>query len=69
MSLGVSINLEIKLTAYMISGLVVVRYMRLPTNLLNDVGSTSAPLSSLLSLVPVATRCGCFLAIFHSKYF
>jgi hypothetical protein len=32
--LGFSTNLEIKLTAYMLSGWVVVRYMRLPTSLL-----------------------------------
>ena len=57
-SFGVSMNMEIKLTPYIISGLVAVRYMRLPTNLLNRVGLTSDPSSSLLNFVLVATGVG-----------
>jgi hypothetical protein len=47
-------NLKIKLTANMLSGLVVVKYIRLPTSLLYRVGSTYDPSSYLLSLIPVA---------------
>jgi hypothetical protein len=55
---GFSMNLEIRLTPYIMSGLVVVRYIRLPTSLLNSVGSTLDPLSSLLSFNPVMTGVG-----------
>ena len=48
--LGESMNLEIRLTPYMMSSLVFVKYIRLPTNLLNIVGSTVDPSSSLLNI-------------------
>ena len=57
-SFGVFMNLEIKLTPYIISGLVTVRYIRLPTSLLNSVGSTLDPLSSLLNFNPIMTSVG-----------
>ena len=57
-SFGVSKNLEIKLTPCIISGLVVVRYMRLLANILNRVGLTSNPSSSLLKFVHVAAGVG-----------
>jgi hypothetical protein len=44
-----SMNLEIKLTPYIISSLVVVRYMRLPISILYRVGSTLDPLYFLLN--------------------
>ena len=47
-SFGDSMNLEIRLTPYIMSGLVVVKYIRLPTSLLNSVGSIVDPSSSLL---------------------
>ena len=40
------------------SGLVTVKYIRLPTNLLNIVGSTVDPSSSLLNLKPVIIGVG-----------
>jgi hypothetical protein len=43
-------NLEIKLTTNIMSGLVAVKYIRLPTSLLYKVGSTYYPSSYLLSL-------------------
>ena len=49
-SFGDSMNLEIKLITYIMFVLDVVRYMRLPTNLMNRVGSTLDPTSSLLRL-------------------
>jgi hypothetical protein len=48
-------NLEVMLTPYIILELVYVRYIRLPTNLLNSVGSTLDPSSSLLSFNHVMT--------------
>ena len=48
-------NLEIRLTPYMIYGLIVVKYIRLPTSLLNSVGSTVDPSSSLLNFKHVIT--------------
>ena len=54
-SFGDSINLEIRLTPYIMSGLVVVKYIRLPTSLLNSVGSTVDPSSSLLNFKHVIT--------------
>jgi hypothetical protein len=51
-------NLEISLTPYIISGLVVVTYIRLPTNILNSVGSTLDPLSFFLNFNPVMTGVG-----------
>lgn len=46
--------MEIKLSPYMIFGLVAIKYNRLPTNFLHKDGSTIGPLSSLLNLVLVA---------------
>jgi hypothetical protein len=60
-SFGVSMNLQIRLTPYIISGLVVVGYIRLPTSLLNSVGSTLEPLSSLLNFDIVMTCVGAYL--------
>jgi hypothetical protein len=51
-------NLEIRLTPYIISGLVAARYIRLHTSLLNGVGSTLDPLSSLLNFNPIMTGVG-----------
>ena len=42
----------------MMSGLVVVKYIRLPTSLLNNVGSIVDPSSSLLNFKPVITSVG-----------
>ena len=53
-----SMNLEIKLTPDMMCGLVAVKYIRLPTNLLNSIGSTVDPSSSLLNFKPVITGVG-----------
>jgi hypothetical protein len=60
-SFGVSMNLEMRLTPYIISGLVVVKYIRLPTNLLNIVGSTLDPSSSLFNFNHVMTGVGATL--------
>ena len=57
-SFGDSMNLEIRLTPYMMYGLVVVKYIRLPTILLNSVGSTVDPSSSLLNFKPVIIGVG-----------
>ena len=57
-SFGDSMKLEIKMMTYITSGLVAVRYMRLPTNLLNRVGSTLGLTSSLLIFVPIAIGVG-----------
>jgi hypothetical protein len=54
-------NLEINLTPYIMLGLVVVRYIRLPTNLLNRVGSTLDLSSSLLNFNHVMTGVGAAL--------
>ena len=51
-------NIEIKLTPYMMSRLVVVKYIRLPTILLNNVGSTVDPSSSLINFKHVITSVG-----------
>jgi hypothetical protein len=51
-------NLEIRLTPYIISSLVVVSYIRLPTSILNSVGSTLDPLSSFLNFNPIMTGVG-----------
>jgi hypothetical protein len=45
-------NLETRLAAYIMSGLVVVRYNKLPTKLLYKVESTVEPSSFLLNFVP-----------------
>jgi hypothetical protein len=65
-SFGDSMNLEIKLIAYIMFGLVAVRYMRFPTNLLNRVGSTMDPLSSLLSFVLVQLE---LVLVYSSSFF
>ena len=57
-SFGDSMNLEIKLTPYIMSGLVAVKYIRIPTSLLNSVGSTVDPSSSLLNFKHVITHVG-----------
>ena len=57
-SFGDSMNLEIRLTPYIMSGLVAVKYIRLPTSLLNNVASTVDPSSSLLNFKPVITSIG-----------
>ena len=62
-SFGDSMNPEIRLTPYIIFGLVAVKYKRLPTSLLNNVGSTVNPSSSLLNLKPVITSIGDFLQL------
>ena len=69
MYLGVYMNMELKLTIYMIFGLVALRYMGLPTNLLNNFRFASAPLSSLLSLVHVAIGVGVSLQSFILNVF
>ena len=55
-------NFEIILTPYMMYGLVVVKYIRLPTSLLNNIGSIVDP-SSLLSFKPVITGVGTTLQL------
>jgi hypothetical protein len=45
-------NLETKMDSYIISGLIVVRYNKLPTKLLYRVESTVGPSSCLLNFVP-----------------
>ena len=67
---GDSMNLEIRLTPYMISSLITVKYIRFPTSLLNNVESTVDPSSYLLNfkLVNYYWCWGC-LAIKHIKYF
>ena len=52
-SFSLSINLEIKLTACIISGLVAVKYIRLPTMFLYNVGSTFLLQFSLLNFNPM----------------
>ena len=42
----------------MLSGLIVVKYTRLPTILLNSIGSIVDPSSSLLNFKPVITSIG-----------
>ena len=58
-----SMNLEIKLTPYMVYGIVVFKYIRLPTSLLNNVGSIVDPPSSLLNFKPVITGVGVVLQL------
>jgi hypothetical protein len=60
-SFGVFVNLEIKLTPYILSGLVVVRYIKLPSSLLNIVESTLDPSSYLLNFNAVMTGVGATL--------
>ena len=56
-------NLEIKLTPYMMFGLIVVKYIRMPTSLLNSVGYTVDPSSSLLDFKLVITGVGVVLQL------
>ena len=51
-------NLEIRLDPYKMFGLVVFKYIRMPTRLLNSVGSTANPSSSLLNFKLVITGVG-----------
>ena len=51
-------NLEIKISPYIMSGLIVVKYIRLPTRLLNSVGSIVDPSSSFLNFKLVITSVG-----------
>ena len=51
-------NLEIILTPYMMNGLVVVKYIRRPTSVLNSVGSAVDPSSSLFNFKHVITGVG-----------
>ena len=62
-SFGDSMNLEIRLTPYIMSVLVAVKYIRLPTTLLNRVGSTVDPSSSLLNFKPVISGVGARLQL------
>ena len=62
-SFGDSINLEIILTPYMMSGLFDVKYIRLPTILLNNVGSIVDPSSSLLNFKHVIIGVGAVLQL------
>ena len=56
-------NLEIRLTPCMMSGLVAIKYIRLPTSLLNSVVSTVDPSSSLLNFKLVITGVGVVLQL------
>jgi hypothetical protein len=51
-------NLEIRPTPYIISRLIVVRYIILPTSILNSVVSTFDTLSSFLNFNHVMTGVG-----------
>jgi hypothetical protein len=57
-SFVVSMNLQIRLTPYIILGLVDVKYIRPPTTLLNRVGSTLDALSYLFNFNHVMTGVG-----------
>ena len=56
-------NIEIRLTPYMMSSLVVVKYIRMPTNLLNSVGFAVDTSSSLLNFKPVIIGVGADLQL------
>ena len=56
-------NLEIRLTPYMMSSLVTVKYIRPPTILLNNIESTVDPSSSLLNFKHVITGVGAVLQL------
>ena len=56
-------NLEIRLTPYMMFGLITVKYIRLPISILNNVGSTVDPSSSLLNFKHVITGVGVSLQL------
>ena len=56
-------NLEIKLTPYMMSSLIALKYIRPQRNLLNSVGSTVDPSSSLLNFKHDITSVGVTLQL------
>ena len=56
-------NLEIRLTPYVMSGLVAIKYIRLPTSILNSIGSIVDPSSSLLNFKLVITGVGAVLQL------
>ena len=56
-------NIEIRLTPYMMYGLVDVKYVRIPTRLLNSVGYTIDPTSSLINFEHVITGVGVVLQL------
>ena len=56
-------NLEIRLTQYMMSSHVAVKYIRLPRSLLNNAVSTVNPSSSFLNFKPVITGVGVVLQL------
>ena len=60
---GDSMNLDIRITPYMMSGLVDVKYISPPIILLNSVGSTVDPSSSLLNFKHVITGVGAVLQL------
>jgi len=60
-SFDVSMNFEIRLTPYIILGLVFVRHIRLPIVLLNSVGSTLALSSALVNFNPIMISVGATL--------
>ena len=62
-SFGESMNLEIILTPYMMSGLVTIKYIRITTSLLNIIGSIVDPSSSLPNFKPVITGVGDILQL------
>ena len=51
-------NVEIRLTPYIMFGLVAIKYIRLQTSLLNSVGSGVDPSSSLLNFKHIITGVG-----------
>ena len=55
---GDSMNIEIRITPYMMSGLVAIKYIMLPTTLLNNVSSTVDPSSSLFNFKHVIIGVG-----------
>ena len=56
-------NLEIKLTPYMMFGLVTIKYVRIPTIILNIVGYIVDASSSLLNFKLVITSVGLVLQL------
>ena len=68
-SFGDSMNLEIRITPYTMSGLVIVKNIMLPTSLLNSVGSTVDPSSSLLNFKPVITGVGAVFQLDMLNFF
>jgi hypothetical protein len=60
-----SVNLETRCIPYIMSCIVIVKYIRICTSILNTVGSTLGLLSSFLSFIPVMTDIG---VSFEFKY-